>query len=241
MTSHERELMREAEHPRTSQGRLPRNMALKLARRRREQRGAAVFVVVLVITLLTALGTFAVKNATLSNKASGYNRQLTQTHYVTDLAVVATVADLKVSLHEAHHILENRPPASGQTQCEAGPDQAHPKCMMLSFDDITALASTALFALPTAADHGSLGPGGLTPNLWVEITDPYDVAPPSGFQVAGGSEDTQQQIFSVVTVSVTGLVQPQPSAGTFDTASALAAGFERQRARVRMGPLLAQK
>ncbi len=56
------------------------------------ERGAAVFVVVSVITLLTSVGLFAVRNSTLSNKASGYNRQLMQTHYVTDLAVVTTVS-----------------------------------------------------------------------------------------------------------------------------------------------------
>ncbi len=216
--------------------------ASRVTRSRRGERGAAVFVVVLVITLLTSLGVLAVKNATLSNKASGYNRQLTQTHYVTDYAVVTTVADLMGSLHEAQYILENRPPVGGQTQCEAMSLQAKPKCMLLSYADLdTVTLQPLLRPRVVGSTHGSLGPGNLSANIWIEITDPYDSEPPAGYQVGGGSEDTQQQMFSTITVSVTGLVQPQAGMGAFDTASATAAGFERQRARVKMGPILAQK
>lgn len=228
-------------------GKHPRRKSLS----KRGERGAAVFVVVLVVMLLTSLGLFAVKSATISNRASGYNRQLTQTHYVADLAVVTTLADLNSTLHDAHDILENRPPTGSQTKCEAmgadtdgdmTPDQQHPKCMLLSYADLNLVTGSPLFRPPVVnVTHGSLGKGNLSPNVWVEITDPYDTAPPAGYQLAGGAEDTQQQVFSIVTVSVTGLTQPQAAWGTFTDASGTSAGFERQRARVRMGPVMAQK
>lgn len=219
----------------------------------RGERGAAVFVVVLVISLLTALGVFAVKSSTLSNKASGYNRQLVQTHYITDLGVVTTAADLKLSLHETYYLLRNRVPvaANGDALCEASADQEFPQCVLMSYEDLDALASTSASATllePYVAGtaHGSLGPADLEPDIRVEITDPYDAEVPSGFQMAGGSEDTQAQRFAVITLSVTGLVMPPPDAGApvddrFDLQSASAAGIERQRARIRMGPILAQK
>ncbi len=225
---------------------------LSALRRRRRERGAAVFVVVLVISLLTALGVYAVKTATLSNRASGYNRQLVQTHYVTELGMVAAVADLKGSLHDTYWLLKNRvpDPGAGDAVCEAHYDQEFPECVLLSYDDLNTLATNstgqALLRPNAAGAHGSLGPANLETDIRVEITDPHDMAPPSGFQVAGGVEDPQGQVFALVTVTVTGLVMPPPDAGApptdrFDLQSASAAGIERQRAHVRMGPLLAQR
>src|SRR5690606_12887129 len=41
---------------------------------RRRRRGNALFIVVMVITLLTAVGLFGMRSASLSNQAAGYNR-----------------------------------------------------------------------------------------------------------------------------------------------------------------------
>ena len=62
--------------------------------RQREQRGAAVFIVVLVIMMLTGLGIYAVRSSSLTNRAAGYGRQMTQTHYVADYAVALLVASM---------------------------------------------------------------------------------------------------------------------------------------------------
>lgn len=214
------------------------------SRSRRSERGAAVFVVTLVITLLTSLGIFAVKASGLANRSSGYSRQLTQTHHVTDMAVMTTVGDLSSSLHEAHHILENRPPAGNQMRCEAMPYQEKPKCMILSYTDLDLLDPAITMNRPAVPDttHGSLGPGDLVANAWIEITDPIDVEPPAGYALAGGAEDTQQQKFELITISVTGVVQPRPAGmNDFSFGATTSAGFERQRLRVRMGPILMQQ
>ena len=58
-------------------------------RARRARRGAAVLVVTLVVTMLTALGLFAVRSSSLATATSGHNRMLTQVHYIADYAVVA--------------------------------------------------------------------------------------------------------------------------------------------------------
>ena len=65
------------------------------------QRGAAVFVVVLVVTMLTGLGLFAVRSSTMATATSGYNRQLTQVDYITVYAVAATVSDISASEPQA--------------------------------------------------------------------------------------------------------------------------------------------
>ncbi len=46
-----------------------------LYEKRRQERGAAVFLVVMVLTLVTAIGVFSMRSASLVNLASGFNRQ----------------------------------------------------------------------------------------------------------------------------------------------------------------------
>jgi hypothetical protein len=206
-----------------------------------------VFVVVLVISLLTALGLFAVKSSTLSNRVSGYNRQLVQTHYVTELGVVATAGDLKTSLHNTFYLLKKRipDPMSGDAVCEAFQHQQFPNCVLMSYDDLQYQASVPLFSPQSTGVHGSLGPEPVDTDMRVEITDPVEMDAPGGFQVGGGSEDTQGQRFAMLTVTVTGVVMPPsglaPGSDNFTQATTTAAGIERQRAHVKIGPLLAQR
>jgi hypothetical protein len=55
------------------------------SRTRRGERGAAIFMVVLVITLLTTIGIFAARNASQVSIASGHARQATQAIYFTEM------------------------------------------------------------------------------------------------------------------------------------------------------------
>jgi hypothetical protein len=52
--------------------------ALARLRRRRAQRGMAVFLVVLVLTMVSAIGIFSMHSASLVDRASGFNRQNVQ-------------------------------------------------------------------------------------------------------------------------------------------------------------------
>ncbi len=65
-------------------------------RRRTDERGAALFVVVLVVTLLTAIGVFAMHATSLAQLSSGYSRRAASTFYLAELATnlrIATIAD----------------------------------------------------------------------------------------------------------------------------------------------------
>ena len=61
--------------------------------RRTSERGAALFVVVLAITLLTAVGMFAAHSATLVDQAAGYNRLARQTQQMAEYGTLAVAAD----------------------------------------------------------------------------------------------------------------------------------------------------
>jgi hypothetical protein len=56
------------------------------------ERGAALFLVVLVTVLLSAIGIFAVRVSSLVQVASGYNRRATSAYYVAQLAANVTLA-----------------------------------------------------------------------------------------------------------------------------------------------------
>jgi len=62
--------------------------------RRQAERGAAVFIVVMVLTLLTAVGIFAVRSASLADVAAGYDREASQATLVAQYGSVATAAYL---------------------------------------------------------------------------------------------------------------------------------------------------
>lgn len=69
-------------------------MALK--RTRPGERGAALFIVVLVVTLLTAIGTFAVHATSLGQLASGYSRRAASAFYLGEFGmniVASSLAD----------------------------------------------------------------------------------------------------------------------------------------------------
>lgn len=69
-------------------------MVARRHRARRGERGAAVFIVVMVIVLLTAIGIVAAQSASLVDQASGYSRQALQTYYLTDYAGRVATAEL---------------------------------------------------------------------------------------------------------------------------------------------------
>ena len=66
------------------------------------ERGAAVFVVVMVLTMLTAIGVFAIRAASMANLSSGYDRQNTQNHYVGEYGLLSAVAELSTTKRSAY-------------------------------------------------------------------------------------------------------------------------------------------
>src|SRR4051794_8708571 len=79
-------------------------MALK---HRSSERGAALFVVVLVVTLLTAIGVFAMHATSLAQLSAGYSRRAAAALYLAEMAAnlrVATIADDGADFYaKGHH------------------------------------------------------------------------------------------------------------------------------------------
>ena len=223
---------------------------LERARRRQRERGAAVFVVVLVITLVTGLGVFAVRSAGIANAASGYNRQLTQVHYITDYAIHATVA-VTAGNPESVKVQMMRGPQSGHAECVGYTAQKTalrtPTCWLRSYDDIDqtitgTIASNELIEPPAANAPGSLGYAQIDADMRMEFTDLHPALPVKGNEIAGGAESNNQLMFVYVTLTASGLVRPQQAVfNTWDTESATAAGQETSRAHLFIGPVIMQR
>jgi len=62
--------------------------------RLQSQRGAAVFIVVMVLTLLTAVGIFAVRSASMADVAAGFDREGAQAGLIAEYGISASAAYL---------------------------------------------------------------------------------------------------------------------------------------------------
>jgi hypothetical protein len=207
--------------------------------RARRRRGAAIFVVMLVTSLLSALGIFAVRSASLADLASGYNRQLVQTHYVADYAVLALASDINSDPNKHSQNMEKG------KDCVGFAKQAKPSCARYSYSDLQAPIQShdkgnTILEKTTNDNPGSLGQPKvfLEGDMKIELTDKHPAWPAvQGNQlntVGGGA----LLGYVMVTVSAEGMVRPkQATAGSWDTASATAAGIEQSRAHIIMGPV----
>src|SRR5438045_233449 len=63
-------------------------------RKRSSERGAALFIVVLVIVLLTAIGVFAVHATSMAQAASGYSRRAAAAFYLGEFAMNVVAGDM---------------------------------------------------------------------------------------------------------------------------------------------------
>ncbi len=80
---------------RTDDGRTHLILLLCRARARREQRGAALFLVVMVLTIVAAIGVYSMRSASLVDLATGYSRQSVQATFAAEYAARAAATYLE--------------------------------------------------------------------------------------------------------------------------------------------------
>jgi hypothetical protein len=120
---------------------------------------------------------------------------------------------------------------------------------MRSYDDLQVMVTAATgeeMVEPVANNKpGSLGPAPLEADMRIELTDLHPALPVAGFQQAGGTEASVQQMHAYITVSASGLVRPpQPATDTWQQGNvevASSSGIEIARAHVIMGPVQMQR
>jgi len=194
-------------------------------RRRASQQGAALFVVVLVLTLLTAVGLFAAQSATLVDRASGYSRQAAQTAYLAEYGVLASAAELGSGSAGAYR--ERMLSPTDTCRMNLGMDASDtgsPSCLVFKLADFTPPSGSMI-------DSSLLS---LTPDLVVEVTDPG----PAGAPVAGTDVSGLGNSFGYMKVTATTIAQIRPSGSTECVDSyAVVTAQQMMRAHLVVGPV----
>jgi hypothetical protein len=194
--------------------------------RKQAERGAALFVVVLVLTLLTAVGLFAAQSATLVDQASGYSRQAAQTAYLAEYGVVASAAELGSGAAGAYRQRMLNPTDGCRMNLgisEAG--VGAPPCLVFHLSD---------FVAPSGEPMLDTSLMSLTPDLVVEVTDPG----PTGAPVAGTDVSGLSNSFGYMKVTATTVAQIRPAgAAQCVESTAIVAAQQMMRAHLVVGPV----
>jgi Tfp pilus assembly protein PilX len=184
---------------------------------RSQERGATLFVVVLVLTLLTAVGLFSARSASLTDQASGYSRQASQISSMAELAV--TAANAQLSSGAAGTLMGIAQNAANPYACDAnrGVDPAiGPDCLIMASNEFAPLSGAPWVDTGNWRD--------MAPAFQVQLTDVEDlpVSPGAG---AGAPR-------YVVTATAVAQVKPKGAAdGCSEDKFMIASGQQVMRAR----------
>ena len=88
------------------------------ARRRHQSRGAIIFIVAMTLSLLAAMGVYALAATTAEARVSGYQRQAAQTHYTTEMGLGSAVDALSA---ENASFIERQMKVAPSTLCLSTP------------------------------------------------------------------------------------------------------------------------
>jgi hypothetical protein len=223
---------------------MPRLLAAKQTRARRTregERGAAIFVVVLALTLVTGIGIWSMRTTSLVDQASGFARAATQGQYLAEMGLITTSSLLNIQSYAS----EVNGIASGQSRppddCQGTPAGTY--CKVIEEVDVnekttlatpgTAGTGESVFAAFNPLTGGSFGPvQGASPlvgRFRVEMTDAHNA-------VVAGSGVAASNYKHVVLTS-TGYLRPALNPGAVTAGENMSAVQLSMRAHVVIGPL----
>lgn len=177
------------------------------------ERGAAVFIVMLSLLLLSGLGVWALETATLVDQASGYNRASLQTQYTAELGVQAGTAFLGMPGWATAHYNAglSRPDPCESTQGLVVGTTGRPFCKSIYMQEIDSATylQTQRNLLETGvagslSPFASVSPASVQGDFVLEMTDPQRAIVPGS--------DLSRSSYYRVTLTSRGIVRPRPAA-----------------------------
>jgi Tfp pilus assembly protein PilX len=167
-------------------------------RRRRRQRGMAVFLVVLVLTMVSAIGVFSMHSASLVDRATGFNRQNVQATAIVEFGLRGAATWLGPN----KDMVESKVRVPGcATRLQAADTEA--PCSVLKD---TLLADTFTDTAPTPLDDGLVGQlnspfdaSQIRAEVVTEMTEAFDATAAARAGSAGSMKEmtltTQARVF----------------------------------------------
>jgi hypothetical protein len=182
--------------------------------RRKRERGAALFVVVMVITLLTAVGIFAARSTSLVDAATGYGSQAAQTLALADHGAKLVASEMgQGRAPRVFQLMDLR----NQYCPSYGTSLATPQpCYVFDYSqlELRVVQNSGFNVIDfQTANPGSLGtpmadpnvPSGIDGVLLVELYDPFEISNIKGESASkpSGREVTINSIAQVRPFSAT--------------------------------------
>ncbi|HZU83026.1 MAG TPA: pilus assembly PilX N-terminal domain-containing protein [Polyangiaceae bacterium] len=222
-------------------------IAKRSARARRRQGGAAMFVVAMTLAVLASVGIYALAAAALEVRTSGNERQNTQTHYLSEYGIIGVSYELTPWKTKWYVDAMKKKPDTGCVSLPGVPATADimtRACWRMASSEIGTAQAGGAWASPRVISYvgtspfeantapGSFGPVPMNGDFFVELTEPIQAQPPSGYALG------LNLCFVEITATSGGITQPV-FAGASDSATAGfgGEGIEAQRARLVAGPM----
>jgi hypothetical protein len=217
----------------------PALAALSPRTARQGQRGAAVFIVVMVLTLLTAVGLFAVRSASLADVAAGYDREGAQANLIAEYAITASAAYLAndpSTVFIGYKASIDSSPQPCQTNALVGtwpPPAPRPGCYRLEPSELqnsfTKTTKETLFAPPNRTGSVSTNTSSLNINERTNATFVVEITDAAKTGVPAEGDDAK---VSTILMTLTAISQVRPAAACAASLAAPAAGQQVMRAMI---------
>jgi len=209
---------------------------------RRRERGTTLFVVVLAVTMLTGIGLYTVHSAALLARASGNERQATQTEYLAQIGSLASLSQLSTApaVYVAQALNGSRLDNNVIDDCRMNlgvntSNSKPPSCYEFSSTSFTLLTGNTMFDGDSFGTVDSrLGVAPINGRFLTEVTD---VARALGPVV--GMDAVSRNAFAYYQAKLTTIAQLQPAAASAACVQNLmqVAGQHMTRAHVLLGPV----
>lgn len=209
-------------------------LALRRARARRRSEGAVMFIVVVTLGLLAAMGVYGLTAAQSDIKAAGHMREALQAQRAGEHALMMTAETFNPATAKA--LVESMSGAKRTTNCRTAalpptgftlPVPAAAACLRLTEVEMKVVGNTVnTWTAVPGFSPDSFGAVAATPTVEVEISNPVDIPPP-----AGSGYDPATQRFTQVTATV--FVNVRSTTDPNTPAQSVVAG----RGRLTVGPI----
>ena len=211
---------------------------VRALRRRRRQRGASVMIVFLVMAMLTGIGMFAARSSTLSTTVAGSSKQLTQTRYMTEYAIMNAAAALSRDPERYVAQMPRYVPNASDPKCFGAAAVPNPTCYPIGYKQLEDEAGVPLIVQADMANKvpGGLGLANVVADFNVDMTDLAPASPPVAGEALNADGPVKVGYLSL-TLTATGQIRPPSSAANMQQNLAASASVQTWRAHVVVGPM----